>query len=307
MKLHPNAKTTPKSRALLIRRIVEEGWDVESAAEAAGVSRRTCFKWLKRFREEGSSGLEDRACAARRVYGKTPAAVERRIERLRRKRLAAVQIAGVIGMARSTVSAVLSRLGLNRLRVLDPKEPDNRYERDRPGELLHVDTKKLARIVRPGHRIHGDRSTRVYGAGWEFAHVCVDDHTRLSYVEVLEDEKSNTAEGFMERAVRWFAELGIRAERVLTDNGSCYKLRFDRTCERLGLRHYKTKPYRPRTNGKAERFIQTMLREWAYAKSYRSSGWRRRALQPWLNHYNCVRTHASLGNRPPITRIEGTG
>ena len=210
-------------------------------------------------------------------------------------------------MARSTVSAVLVRLGLNRLKVLEPKEPANRYEYARPGELLHLDTKKLARIKAIGHRIHGDRQRKLRNVGWEFAHVAIDDHSRVAYVEVLEDEKGPTAAGFLDRAVRWFAGLGVRVERVLSDNGSCYKRVFDDACEQLGIRHLKTRPYRPRTNGKAERFIQTILREWAYAKPYTTSGWRRRALDPWLRYYNLVRPHGSLDALPPMTRILRSG
>lgn len=307
VKLHANAKTTPKTRLLLVQRM-EEGWDAGSAAEAVGVSRRTGLKWLARYRAEGLAGLEDRPCAPRSIPHRTPAAKVCRIKRLRLKRLAALQIARILGMARSTVSAVLVRLGLNRLRMLEPKEPTNSYERARPGELLHLDVKKLGRFQGIGKRFqHQSKAARSDGAGWEFIHVCVDDHSRLAYVEVLQDEKGPTAAGFLRRAVRWMAELGVRTERVLTDNGSCYKSVFDATCEQLGIRHLRTRPYRPQTNGKAERFIQTLLRDWAYAKPYRSSGWRRRALQPWVRHYNQVRAHASLGGNSPISRIAPSG
>jgi transposase InsO family protein len=210
----------------------------------------------------------------------------RRIKRLRLRRLAAYQIARILGMARSTVSAVLVRLGLNRLKVLEPKQPANSYEHARPGDMLHLDTKKLGRIRGVGHRIHGNRATRQRGVGWEFAHVCIDDHSRVAYVEVLGDEKGATAAGFLERAVRWFAQP---------------------RCEQLGVRHKRTRPYRPRTNGKAERLIQTLLREWAYAKPYLSSRGRRLALQPWLRYYNHLRPHGSLDCRPPMTRISGSG
>ena len=307
MNLHPNAKTTPKTRQLIIDRVLHEGWDVESTAEAAGVSTRTVWKWVRRYREEGAAGLIDRRCRPHRSPSRTSPSLVRRIERLRRQRMAAFAIARMLQMARSTVSAVLVRLGLNSLKVLEPKEPANRYERARPGELLHVDIKKLARIRRVGHKIHGDRSKRAYGAGWEFVHVCVDDHSRLAYAEVYPDEKSVSAIDFMERAVRWLARRGVRAERVMTDNGSCYKRTFDEACARLGLKHIKTRPYRPRTNGKAERFIQTMIREWAYVKPYRSSGWRTRALKPWLRFYNQVRPHGSLDGHPPTSRVRPVG
>lgn len=211
-------------------------------------------------------------------------------------------------MARSTVSAVLVRLGLNRLKALEAKEPANRYERARPGELVHLDIKKLGRIKGVGKRIHGDRSVRWRGAGWEFVHVCVDDHSRVAYVEVLRDEKGDTAAGFLTRAVEWFASLGIRVERALTDNGSCYLSRtYQDRCRELGVLPKRTRPYRPRTNGKAERFIQTLQRKWAYARPYRSSAWRTRALQPWVEHYNRVRPDGSLNYQPPVSRIAGSG
>ena len=303
MKLHPNAKTTPKTRLLLVQRI-ESGWDPASAAEAVGVSPRCALKWLARYRAEGLDGLQDRSSAPHRIPHRTSRRLERRIKRLRLRRLAAYQIARILELARSTVSAVLVRLGLNRLKALDPKEPANSYEHDRPGDLLHLDIKKLGRIRGIGHRIHGVRNHRTRGIGWEFVHVCIDDHSRVAYVEVLPDEKGETAAGFLERAVRWFAELGVRAERLLTDNGSCYRSKvFRERREMLGLRHGFTRPYRPRTNGKAERFIQTLLREWAYAKPYRASAWRTRALTGWLKYYNRVRPHGSLGFRAPLTRI----
>ena len=308
MKLHANAKTTPKARQLLVHRIEKEGWEAGEAAEAAGVSRRTGYKWLARYRAEGRAGLEDRPSTPHRIRHRTSARNVCRIKRLRLKRLAAYQIAQLLGLARSTVSAVLVRLGLNRLKVLEPKEPANSYERARPGELIHLDGKKLGRIRRIGKRIHGDRSVRSRGAGWEYVHVCVDDHTRVAYVEVLEDEKGTTAAGFLRRAVAWYARLGVRVERALTDNGSCYLSGDYRgACDELGVTPKRTRPYRPRTNGKAERFIQTLLREWAYAKPYRTSAWRNRALSKWLRHYNRVRPHGSLGYLAPMTRIEGSG
>jgi len=307
VKLHRNAKTTPAQRLLIVRRYQEEGWELASVAEATGVSERTVWKWIRRFREEGESGLEDRSSTPRRIPHRTPQRRVNRIRRLRAKRLVAWQIAKLMQMARSTVSAVLTRIGLQRMSLLDPKKPAVRYERACPGELVHVDTKKLGRIRGIGKRIHGDRGVRWRGAGWEFVHVCVDDYTRLAYVEVLEDETGPTAAAFLERAVHWFASLGVRVERVLSDNGSCYKKVFDEACARLGVRHRLTRPYRPQTNGKAERFIQTLLRGWAYAKPYRTSGWRRRALQPWVSFYNNVRPHGSLGGRPPVTRVPGLG
>ena len=212
-------------------------------------------------------------------------------------------------MPRSTVARVLQRAGLQRLKLLEPRKPVIRYERKRPGELIHLDIKKLARIAgRVGHRIHGDRSKRIYGAGWEFVHVAVDDHSRLAYAEVLADEKGATATAFLERAVVWFQRYGIRVERVLTDNGPCYLSHaFQLACIRHGIRALRTKPYRPQTNGKAERFIQTLIREWAYVRPYRNSKLRTRALRPWLSHYNLKRPHGSLGRKPPISRIRQEG
>lgn len=307
MKLHANAKTTPKTRLLLIQRI-EDGWDVAEAAEAVGLSRRSAFKWLARYRTEGVVGLADRPSAPCRIPHRTPESKVRRIKELRLKRLVAHQIARLLGMARSTVSAVLARLGLGRLRVLEPKEPANSYERDRPGEMVHLDTKKLGRIRGIGHRIDGVRKHTTRGIGWEYAHVCIDDHSRVAYVEVLADETGESAAGFLERAVRWFAELGVRVERVLTDNGSCYLSKaFRGSCERFGVRHKRTRPYRPRTNGKAERLVQTLLREWAYAKPYLTSQGRTLALKHWLGYYNHVRPHSSLNDLPPMTRITGSG
>ena len=307
MKLHANAKTTPKTRLLLVQRI-EEGWDAASAAEAVGVSRRCALKWLARYRAEGLGGLEDRSSAPHRIPHRTPDSHVRRIKRLRLKRLAAYQIARLLGLARSTVSAVLVRLGLNRLKVLEPKEPANSYERARPGELIHLDVKKLGRIKKIGKRIHGNPGVCSRGAGWEYVHVCVDDHSRVAYVEVLEDEKGETAAGFLRRAVAWYARLGVRVERALTDNGSCYiSGDYRGACDELGVTPKRTRPYRPRTNGKAERFIQTLLREWAYARPYRTSAWRNRALIKWLRHYNRVRPHGSLDFLAPMTRIAGSG
>lgn len=307
MKLHANARTTPKTRLELVERL-QAGWDAGTAAEAVGVSRRTGFKWLARFRAEGPQGLEDRSSKPHHIPHRTSESRTERIRELRHRRLAALQIGNLIGMARSTVSAVLVRLGLNRLKVLEPTEPANTYEHDHPGSMLHLDTKKLGRIVGIGKRIHGNRGIRWRGAGWEYVHVCVDDHSRVSYVEVLEDERGESAVDFLKRAVGWFASLGVRVERVLTDNGSCYRSSiFGQACKALGVSHKRTRPYRPRTNGKAERFIQTMLREWAYAKPYRSSRSRELALSPWLKYYNNVRPHGSLGCLPPMTRIEGSG
>ncbi len=308
MNLHRNAKTTPAQRLLLAQRYLERGWDVPSLADAVGVSQRTVWKWIHRYRTEGLEGLEDRSCAPHRVPGRTSDRLVNRIRGLREKRLAAWQIAELLQMARSAVSAVLQRLGLQRLALLEPKEPANRYEHAYPGSLLHLDTKKLGRIRGIGHRITGQRQHRNRGIGWEYAHVCIDDHSRVAYVEVLEDERGPTAAGFLRRAVAYFARLGVQTERVLTDNGSCYRSRdFRQAADDLGIRLKRTRPYRPRTNGKAERFIQTLLREWAYVRPYRSSASRRRSLPSYLQRYNAVRPHGSLGFEPPMSRIRGSG
>jgi transposase InsO family protein len=316
MKLHANARTCPKSRRLLVDRL-EGGCSLRSAAEAAGVSERTAAKWLARWRKEGATGLEDRSSAPKRVPTRLPADRLAAIEALRRLRMTAAEIAEVLGMALSTVSRWLAKIGLGKRSRLAPPEPPNRYERKRPGELIHVDVKKLGRIqggagkrVRGGQRSPYNRQekdragVRRNTVGWEFVHVCVDDATRLAYVEVLADEKGVTAAGFLRRAVRWFKGMGIVVERVLSDNGSCYRSEVHaRACAELGMRHLLTRPYRPRTNGKAERFIQTLTNRWAYGAIYGSSAERTAALPGWLDHYNFRRRHGSLGHRPPAARL----
>jgi transposase InsO family protein len=313
MNLHANARTCPKSRQLLVDR-VEAGWSVMEAAEAAGITDRTARRWLARWRAEGPAGLLDRSSAPHRIPHKTPPERVREIVRLRRLRMTAAQIAVGLQMALSTVSAVLKRVGLGKRSRLEPPEPPNRYERRTPGELIHIDVKKLGRIVKPGHRVTGKRTAtkntytpdgrRTGDAGWEFVHVCIDDHSRLAYAEVLTDQKATTATGFLQRAIGFFAGYGITVERVMTDNGSPYRSHLHaQVCRQLGLRHLRTQPYRPRTNGKAERFIQTMLREWAYGQVFQTSAHRNAALQPWLIHYNFTRPHGALSHKPPGTRL----
>ena len=305
MNLHSNARLTPRLRLLLCQRILNEGWRVADAAEALGVGRATAYKWLWRYEEEGEAGLEDRSSAPRRVWNRTARGLERKIERLRRKKLIAWEIARRVGVALSTVGGILRRLGLGRLSALEPKPQVVRYERKRPGELIHVDVKKLGRFARPGKRVTGDHRRHNRGAGWDFVHVCVDDCTRLGYAEVLSDERKETAIGFLERATRWLEGHGVRVERVMTDNGGAYCSHAHRdACEALGLRHLRTRPYRPQTNGKAERFIQTMLRQWAYGAPYRSDRARAKALGPWLEHYNRVKPHGSLGRKTPYDRLK---
>ena len=304
MTLHSNARTCPRSRRLLVERVLVEGWSLAAAAEAAGVSERTAWKWVDRYRREGEPGLEDRSSAPARVPSRTPAEREQLIVQLRELRFTSPEIAETLGMPLSTVGAVLGRWGLGKLPRLIPDEPANSYERPRPGELVHIDVKKLGKIGRPGHRVNNDRRTRSRGIGWEYVHVAVDDATRLAYVEVLENEKGTTAAGFLRRAVAFFRRYGIRVERVLTDNGSCYRaLVHALACKKLGIRHLRTRPYRPRTNGKAERFIRTLIDGWAYGAIYRTSHERTAALAGWLDWYNRLRPHRSIGRKPPLTRL----
>jgi len=303
MRIHGNARTCPNSRRLLVRRIEDEGWSLTAAAEAAGVSGRSARKWRDRWRAEGDAGLFDRSSAPRRIPHRTPPATVKAIAALRRLRMTAAEIAEALGLALSTVSLWLKRIGLGRRSRLQPPEPPNRYERRRPGELIHVDIKKLGRFGTAGKRQIGNRQAS-RGYGWERCHVCVDDATRLAYVEVLPDERGETAAAFLRRAVAWFAERGVEVERVMTDNGSAYRsVVHAAACRELSIRHLRTRPYRPQTNGKAERFIQTMLREWAYGRLYGSSAERADQLAPWLDRYNYRRKHGSLGHRPPADRL----
>lgn len=302
MKLHGNARLTPFQRTLMCRRVREEDWTVQAAAAAAGCSPRTAHRWLARY--EAGESMEDRSSAPHSVPDRTPKAVEKLIEKLRRLRCTSTRIAAELGMAVSTVGAVLARLGLNRLSKLEPPEPPNRYCRRHPGELVHVDVKKLGKFRVPGHRVTGNRRVRSTRVGWEFVHVCVDDCSRLAYVEVLDDERAATAVGFLERAVAWFAEHGVRVQRVMSDNGGCYvSTAWARWCRKHRIRHLRTRPYRPRTNGKAERFIQTLLREWAYTTAYRNSDHRKDVLPTWLTYYNQRRPHGSLGHKAPTSRL----
>ena len=304
MNIHSSARSTPAGRALLVRRVTQESWTVAAAAEAVGVSARTAYKWLARFEDEGPGGLLDRSSRPRNSPRQVPVGWQQLIVELRRLRMTGAAIAARLAIPRSTVARVLKRHGLERLKKLDLPVPVRRYEKSRPGELVHLDVKKLGRIQRVGHRIHGDRTTRARGAGWEYVHVCVDDFTRLAYVEVLADEKGATAAAFLRRAAAWFASRGVKIERVMTDNGSGYVSRdFAVAVAQMRARHIRTRPYTPRTNGKAERFIQTLLREWAYVRPYPTSAKRAKVLRPWLAYYNRERPHASLGQRSPFTRL----
>jgi len=309
MNLHANAKTCPNSRELLARRVIEEGWSHARAGKAAGISERTVAKWVARYR--AGEPMADRSSAPRRVPARTTKQTIDAIESLRRLRMTAAEIAEALGMAISTISRWLKRIGLGKRSRLEPPEPPNRYQRARPGELVHLDVKRLGRIQVPGHRVTGNRRVRARRkggrslgtAGWEFVHVCVDDATRLAFVEVLPDEKGATAAGFLRRAA-WFASMGITLEAVMSDNGACYRSgAHAEACAQLRMRHLFTRPYRPRTNGKAERFIQTLTDKWAYGAIYGNSAERTRALPGWLSHYNFRRQHGSLAKRPPAARL----
>jgi transposase InsO family protein len=304
MRLHGNAKLTPFQRDLLCVRVRDDGWTVKRAAEAAGCAQRTAYRWLARY--DAREPMTDRSSAPKTCPTRTAATVEAEIERLRRLRWTSTRIAATLELPTSTVCAVLHRLGLNRLWKLGPPEAPNRYCRRHAGELVHVDVKKLGRFRRPGHRVvgRGPGRTSTGHSGWEAVHVCVDDATRLAYVEVLDDERAVTTIGFFERAVAWFAQRGVRVRQVMSDNGSPYRSGLWATwCAAHHVEHIRTRPYRPRTNGKAERFIQTMLREWAYAATYRTSEHRARALPAWIDYYNHQRPHGALGHKTPASRL----
>src|SRR5262245_10449955 len=304
VKLHRNAKTTPHMRALLVERIRQQHWSPATAAAAAGISVRSTYKWLARHRAGGAAALEDRASTPQRQPRRTPAAMTARILAARAERRTAWAIAVQLQVPRSTVAAILVRAGLNRLTRLTAPPPIHRYEWARPGDLVHLDVKPLARIAGVGHRIHGDRRARVQGIGWEYVHVAIDDHSRAVYVEVLPDQTGATTAGFLQRTVVWFARRGVRVARVLTDNAGNYRSRHVQAiADRHHLRLKRARPYRPQTNGKAERVIQTLLREWAYVRPYASSARRTRALAPWARAYNVKRPHAALNYQPPCSRF----
>ena len=320
MKLHGNAALSWSGRRRLAERVVEEGWTVKAAAAAAGVSVRCARKWVGRYRAEGEGGLVDRSSAPRRVANRTPAERVQAIVALRQLRMSAAEIAETLAMALSTVSGILTRLGLGRLGRLG-LEPPRRYERTRPGELVHVDVKQLGRIeggagkrVTGGIKRNPDRR-RLDAAGrerktigWEYVHVAIDDHSRLAYAEVLPDQKATTAIAFLRRAVAFYRRYGFEVERLLTDNGSAYVSALPAlACRRLGVRHLRTRPFRPQTNGKAERFIRTLVSGWAYGAIYRSSRERTAALDGWLWYYNHRRRHSALGRQPPVSRTNVLG
>ena len=306
MNVHKNARLTPRGR----ERIVEldaSGLTPQAIAQAVGVSPRTVRKWIERYKAEGIAGLQDRSSRPKRLRRPTPRPVVERIETLRRQRLTGKAIAAEVGVSRATVSRVLKRLGLNKLSALEP-QPVRRYEREHPGELIHIDIKKLAKFNKTGHRITGDRTQQSRGAGFEFVHVCIDDASRVAFSQLKRNERKESAVAFLITAVAYYESFGVKVQRVMTDNGSCYRSRaFAKACRRLKLKHIRTKPYTPKTNGKAERFIQTSLREWAYACAYNTSQERAAELPRWMHRYNWHRPHGSIGSKPPISRLGLSG
>jgi transposase InsO family protein len=313
MNMHENARLTPHGRERIARQITS-GQTPKAVGEAAGVCPRTVRKWVERYRREGHAGLHDRSSRPHRLYRPTPQIIVDEIARLRRQRRTGKQIAVEAGVSPATVSRVLRRLGLNKLSALEPAEPVRRYEREHPGEMIHLDIKKLGRIDGIGHRITGDRKgqsnlrARGKGPGWEFVHVAIDDASRIAFAKVMTSERKRSATAFLKAALAYYESLGIKVERVMTDNGSCYKsFAFRRLCKRLGLKHIRTRPYTPKTNGKAERFIQTCMREWAYAQAYQRSRDRTEQLPYWLHRYNWHRPHAGIGAKTPVSRLGLTG
>jgi transposase InsO family protein len=310
MNTHDNARLTPKGREQMVRAVVDQGLSHVAAARRFNTSPKTVAKWVARFKAEGPVGLRDRSSRPLSSPRRTPLATCDAVEALRRERRTQEHIATQLGLSKATVSRILKRRGLSLLSALEPAEPRPRYERASPGEIIHIDIKKLGKFTRVGHRITGDRTRqsnqRQNGTapGWEYCHVAVDDHSRVARVDIFPDEKKNSAVAFLKATVAYFKSLGVRVDRVMTDNGSCYKsFAFARACKRLGIKHIRTRPYTPQTNGKAERFIQTALREWAYATAFETSQQRARELPIWLHRYNWHRPHASLASQTPISRI----
>jgi len=305
MDVHKNARLTPLGRERLVKMVLG-GQTPEAASEAAGVCPRTARKWVGRYTSEGLEGLHDRSSRPKRLRQPTPQLTVARIESLRRQRMPGKEIAATVGVSPATVSRVLKRLGLNKLSALEPAEPPRRYQREQPGEMIHIDIKKLGKFNQIGHRITGDRTgqSNSRGVGWEYLHVCIDDASRVAFSRIMKSERKACAVTFLKAAVAYYKSLGVMVERVMTDNGSCYRSgAFAKACRRLGIKHIRTKPYTPRTNGKAERFIQTSLREWAYARAYLNSKQRAHELPFFMHRYNWHRPHASIGAKPPISRL----
>ena len=306
MNVHKNAPLTPKGREAMVRSVVEGGLSQAGAADLFNTTPKTVAKWVKRFRREGVDGLLDRSSRPHSSPSQTPPTTCAAVEALRRQRHTGKHIATEVQVSPATVSRILRRLGLNRIRDLEPAEPERRYERESPGEIIHIDIKKLGRFNRVGHRITGDPSApnKSRGAGWDFVHVCIDDHSRVAFSEIKPDETANSAVPFLRAAVAYYKSLGVIVTRVMTDNGSCYQsFAFRDACRDLGIKHIRTKPYTPRTNGKAERFIQTAIREWAYARAYPTSDRRAQELPIWLHQYNWHRPHGGIDSQTPISRL----
>ena len=305
MNIHKNARTTPLGREVIVARVMS-GQSPVAASRAAGVCPRTVRKWMARFKAEGVAGLMDRSSRPRRLHRPTSRDIRDQIVALRRERRTGKDIARAVGVSPATVSRVLRQARLSRIRDIEPPPPARRYERDNPGDMIHLDIKKLGRFDRVGHRITGDRrgQSNSRGIGWEFVHVAIDDASRIAFTEVMADEKAVSAVRFLRAALAYYAGLGVKVRRVMTDNGSCYKSHaFRQACRDLGLKHIRTKPYTPQTNGKAERFIKTALNEWAYARSYPTSDARAEQLPVWTHRYNWHRPHGSLGSITPISRL----
>ena len=309
MDTHKNASLTPRGREAMARSVVEGGLSKAPAAHQFNTTPKTVAKWVGRFQAEGVAGLQDRSSRPHSSPSQTTPAQCAAIEGLRRQRHTGEQIAAEVGVSAATVSRVLKRLGLNRLSALEPAEPIRRYERAAPGEIVHIDIKKLGKFNRIGHRITGDRTgqSKTRGIGWEYVHLAIDDHSRLAYSEILPDETRDSCLRFLFNALRFFRGLGVKVERVMTDNGSSFRSRrYAKALRRLKIKHLRTRPYTPKTNGKAERFVQTSLREWAYARAYNTSEQRATELPLWLHRYNWHRPHGSIGAKPPISRLRLT-
>lgn len=310
MNVHKNAPLTPQGRERMVRAVVDDGRPKVDVARQFCVSAKTVSKWVRRFREEGVDGLRDRSSRPHSLPSQTSAAICDEVERLRRDRKTQDQIAAQTGLSRATVSRILTKRGLSLLAALEPKEPRPRYERQTPGEIIHIDIKKLGKFSRPGHRVTGHRRghSNTRAVGWEYVHVAIDDHSRVAYSDIFPNEKKESAVAHLKAAVAFYKQLGVTVTRVMTDNGSCYRSKaFKKACAALGIKHIRTKPYTPQTNGKAERFVQTTIREWAYAVEYQTSEERKADLPIWLHRYNWHRPHASLGKKPPISRLGLTG
>ena len=310
MNMHKNARLTPIGRERMVRQMAS-GLTPQAAALAAGVSPRTAKKWFDRFQAEGIAGLQDRSSRPHKLNKPTPDEVVARVVELRRQRLTGKHIAKLTGACPATVSRVLRKAGLSRIKDLEPKEAERRYEHAAPGDMIHLDIKKLGRFERPGHRVTGDRTGQSTprshsrkGCGWEYVHVCIDDHSRLAYTQLFPDEKAVSAVAHLKAAVAWYKTMGVTVSRVMTDNGACYKSKaFAAACKEPGIKHIRTKPYTPRTNGKAERFIQTAIREWAYSRPYQTSDQRATQLPKWTHMYNWHRPHGGINDQTPVSRL----